>query len=294
MPEDNHPTIPSDDSVLLLIIAFCFSVPVILVIVWTVTDTLYPPMLVSILLGIGTAALTYRYLGGTKGSEFQVGALKVAGSAAMLLGTAFFSNWGLTSQMTRDHGPRTVSSLEAKNKELEVEIDKNATEIVELKAKLERQTGQSQEALLQSVRNTPPDSFAGRGILDLARKGIGPFSKVKRSLSVNATITEGPKSETDFHACSDLGLSGEKVRIYPANRDSDTTSEIFIEGKQTGDLRTDQCANPKASFRVRLSCKMGKALFPDSIVSCAKDGNVGWKDPRSKRNFLISIEVLSD
>ncbi len=294
MPDDDRPTIRSDDVVLWLIIVFCFSVPVLLVILWTVTDTLYPPMLVSILLGIGTAALTYRYLGGTRGSEFQVGALKVAGSAAMLLGTAAFTNWGLSSQMTRDHSPRTVSSLEQKNGELRRLVDNKGLEIADLKAKLERQTGVTQEALLQRVEELSPDSFAGRGILDLARKGVGPFSKVKRSVSVTATITEGPKTATEFHACSDLGLSGERVRIYPASTESDVASERSVEGRQTGRLPTDQCANRNASFRVRLSCEMGKILFPESIVSCRQDGNVGWRDPRASRTFSISIEVLAD
>lgn len=294
MADSDRLTMRGDDVVLWLVIVFCFSVPVVLVILWTVTDTLYPPMLVSILLGIGTAALTYRYLGGTRGSEFQVGALKVAGSAAMLLGTAAFANWGLADQMTRDHGPRAISSLEAKNLEMSAAMEKSEHDLSNLRAKVEYLTGVAQGALVQRVGELTPESFAGRGILDLAKKGVGPFSKVKRTLSVNATITEGPKGPAEFHACSELELSGENVRIYPSIKGGDSPSERFVEGRQTGRLPTDQCSNANATFQVRLSCEMGRALFPEKVLGCTKDGNVGWKDFRAPRVFPISIEVLAD
>lgn len=293
MLEQGRATMRGDDVVLWLVIVFCLSVPVALVIHWTLNDTLYPPMLVSILLGIGTAALTYRYLGGTRGSEFQVGALKVAGSAAMLLGTAAFTNWGLAEQMTKDHGPRSISALEAKNRALREEAEHSEQTIRDLQAELESQTQVTQEGLLQRVAELTPDSFAGRGILDLASKGSGPFSKVKRSISANATVTEGPRGVSDFHACTDLGLVNESVRIYASNTDGELTSERSIEGRQTGRLSTDQCASRNATFRLRLSCEMGRALFPEHITACTSDGNVGWKDVRAPRTFPVSIEVLA-
>jgi hypothetical protein len=293
MSAEGQATMRGDDVVLWLVIVFCLSVPVVLVIHWTLTDTLYPPMLVSILLGIGTAALTYRYLGGTRGSEFQVGALKVAGSAAMLLGTAAFTNWGLADQMTKDHGPRTISALEARNRALRDEAENSEQTIRDLQAELEGQTQAAQEGLLQRVAELTPDSFAGRGILDLVNKGSGPFSKVKRSISVNATVTEGPRGVSGFHACSDLGLTNESVRIYASTMEGEVTSERSIEGRQTGRLSTDQCSSRNASFKLRLSCEMGKELFPNRITACTNDGNVGWKDVRASRTFPVSIEVLA-
>lgn len=293
MSEENRVFVRSDDVVLWLVIVFCFTVPVILVILWTITDRLYPPMLVSILLGIGTAALTYRYLGGTGMSELQLGALKVAGSAAMLLGTAGFTNWGLTTQMTRDFGPRAISILEEEKRTHLRELEQRNQEINRLKAELERETAGTHEALVQRVKTLSPDSFAGRGILDLARRGEGLFEKVKRTLSVRATVTEGPTG-LSFDACADLGLATETVRIYPANDGSSTATERHVEARQSGRLSTDQCSNPNASFRIRLSCDIGKSLFPDSIVACSKDGNVGWREARAPRVFAVSIEVLSN
>lgn len=292
MLEEGQATMRGDEVVLWLVIVFCLSVPVALVVHWTLTDTLYPPMLVSMLLGIGTAALTYRYLGGTRGSEFQVGALKVAGSAAMLLGTAAFTNWGLADQMTKDYGPRSISTLEAKNGALRDELETSEQTIRDLQAELELQTRATQEVLLQRVAELTPDSFAGRGILDLANKGGGPFSKVKRSISAQATVTEGPRGVSEFHACSDLGLTNESVRIYASSKENDLSSERYIEGKQSGRLSTDQCSSKNSSFRLRLSCEMGKVLFPEHVVACTSDGNVGWKDVRAARTFPVSIEVL--
>jgi hypothetical protein len=71
-----------DDHVLWIVIGFCLLVPVILVTVWQFTGKFYPPMLLSILLGIAVAALTYRYLGGSQGSVFSIGALKIVGCSS--------------------------------------------------------------------------------------------------------------------------------------------------------------------------------------------------------------------
>lgn len=51
-----------------------------------------PPITVSFLLATGLAALTYRYLGGIEGASFTVGALKLGGALAALVGVAMLIN----------------------------------------------------------------------------------------------------------------------------------------------------------------------------------------------------------
>jgi len=54
-----------------------------------------PPITASFLLATGLAALTYRYLGGIEGASFSVGALKLGGALAALVGIATLINHSL-------------------------------------------------------------------------------------------------------------------------------------------------------------------------------------------------------
>ncbi len=51
-----------------------------------------PPIVVSFLLATGLAALTYRYLGGIPGTSLTIGALKLGGTLAALVGIALLIN----------------------------------------------------------------------------------------------------------------------------------------------------------------------------------------------------------
>jgi hypothetical protein len=59
-----------------------------------------PPIVVSMLLATGLAALTYRYLGGiTPGTSFKIGTLKLGGTLAALVGIAWFINGQMVNQV---------------------------------------------------------------------------------------------------------------------------------------------------------------------------------------------------
>jgi len=57
-----------------------------------------PPITTSFLLATGLAALAYRYLGGIQGATFSVGALKLGGALAALVGIALLINQTLAKQ----------------------------------------------------------------------------------------------------------------------------------------------------------------------------------------------------
>jgi len=52
----------------------------------------FPPVMVSIFLSAGITALVYRFLGGIQGASFGVGALKLSGTIAALVGIAYWVN----------------------------------------------------------------------------------------------------------------------------------------------------------------------------------------------------------
>jgi hypothetical protein len=56
-----------------------------------------PPVVVSIFLSAGITALVYRFLGGIQGATVSVGALKLGGTIAALVGIAFWVNGRLES-----------------------------------------------------------------------------------------------------------------------------------------------------------------------------------------------------
>lgn len=57
-----------------------------------------PPILVSFFLSTGVAAVVYRYLGGIQSASFGWGTLKLGGTMAALVGTAFLVNYYLELQ----------------------------------------------------------------------------------------------------------------------------------------------------------------------------------------------------
>jgi hypothetical protein len=58
-----------------------------------------PPILISFFLSTGVAALVYRFLGGIQSASFGWGTLKLGGTMAALVGTAFLANYYLEPQM---------------------------------------------------------------------------------------------------------------------------------------------------------------------------------------------------
>jgi len=311
MTEENPGKVSKyDDFVIIVVLAITLVTPIILVVWWTVEDRLFPPMLISILFGIAIATLTYRYLGGTEKSEFRVGALKLAGSAAMLLGTTLLTNYGLSKQMTLELRPNLVSELQAQVVKLRAEQsaletkqkdDRSADneKILQMQAenrrlteRLEAKEHEMDGRLVALVAKLTPDSDAGKSVLDLYRKREGPFSSRKRFFDTLIRVVDKPRDPNAFFACSDLKLAEEDVRL---TRLVDGSSDsVAINAKQQGTI-DDLVCNPKTgerAFSIQVSCEAGKTLFPDHISGCGQNGGALWVS--DKRNFDVRVEVLSD
>lgn len=272
-----------DDIVLLVVMAFCITTPVILTSLWAFSDRYYPPMLIAALLGIAIAALTYRYLGGTAGSEFSVGVLKVAGSAALLVGTMYFTNEGLAKQMDRDNAPNRLAKAIQERDDARRQID-------ELKTRLEVVEAEQSEVLISKIRQLKPSSSIGRQIAEMAKSGIGPFSEVIVVHDVNVTVVGYIQGREQFHACSDLEFADKRVRF---SRPGDEVGDLPqpAPGRQVGLIAEAVCRGPRR-FDIQLSCADGGRFFPEHITGCA-DSAVRWKERNGPRVFNLSAEVLA-
>ncbi|HZR64092.1 MAG TPA: hypothetical protein VFA85_03035 [Terriglobales bacterium] len=83
----------------LVVVAFAFLGVGGAVVLQVMSKTI-APVIVSYLLATGLAALTYRFLGGIEGTTtFTVGALKLTGALAALVGIAFLVNQQLVSEV---------------------------------------------------------------------------------------------------------------------------------------------------------------------------------------------------
>lgn len=299
-----------DDLVIIVVMAITLLTPILLVVWWTVEDRLFPPMLISILFGIAIATLTYRYLGGTEKSEFRVGALKLAGSAAMLLGTALLTNHGLSEQMTSELKPNRISELKQQIEKMHIQNSVLKSEQQEYRSsdaeklrRLEAQNSGLKEQMAEKERDAAlrivalvekltPESDAGKDILELYRKKVGPFSPRKRFFDTKVRVVDKPRDINSFFACSDLQLEDENVQL--TRMVDESADPLTINAQQRG-LISDLFCNPEMGAReysIQLSCEAGKVLFPDHIRDCGQDGRALWTS--DKRNFDVRIEVLSD
>lgn len=90
----------NEDRVIIVTILTSFFSSILMILIGLHPKVDLPPVFVSLFLATGVSSLIYRFLGGTKGASFTTGALKVGGSAALLLGTTWFLNTTLEKQMS--------------------------------------------------------------------------------------------------------------------------------------------------------------------------------------------------
>lgn len=277
-----------DDVVLWIVIAFCILCPVILLTL-SGFGFFYPPMLSAVLLGIAVAALTYRYLGGTNGSQFSVGVLKVTSSAALLLGTTWFTNQGFSEQMDIENSAVRLVQAKKDHEALAGEHAIIKGQLAEARQRIEMLSAKSVDESLAQVGQLDPASPLGSKLVEMARKRLGPFSEVQRTLRINAT--SGPlKDENGFNACAALRLNGEGVRISSLNGDDARVVNL----RQAGLIESVLCQKDDRKFDVQVACKAGQVLFPLHIAGCTDSGEVKWVTPGGQRSFPVHVEVLSE
>lgn len=71
-----------------------------------------PPLIISVVLACAVSALLYGILGGVGEAGFSLGPVKMGGSAAVLVGSAYVFNWLLEPQMDAIRAARTEAILD--------------------------------------------------------------------------------------------------------------------------------------------------------------------------------------
>lgn len=282
-----------DDVVLWIVIGFCLLTPVIMTTLWAFADLFYPPMLISVLLGIAIAALSYRYLGGTAGSEFSVGVLKVAGSAALLLGTAYLTNDGLTKQMDKENSANKLSAAIEKQTKVIQEKEELERKLEENQRQLEMTKKRSTEILISEIEKLKPKSLLGEQLVELARKRKGPFVEVTKSMNVAVTVVGYIKDKGKFNACNDFEFAGEHIRFARFCQMKNEEEIKSLVARQAGTIGSSICQKVPRKFDVQISCQDGFDLFPDYITGCETEGSVKWRIPNGDRTFQLTAEVLN-
>jgi cell division protein FtsB len=266
--------------------------------VWQIYGYYYPPMLLSILLGIAVATITYKYLGGTSGSEFKVGALKLAGSSALLIGTVYFANSSLEVQMNiKDSVAKlekayvTIDQLnqELRTRKTEKQILKG--EVEQLQAEIKQMELKYSQFLLENIKQLTPNSIGGQQILEMARKREGPFSYYEREFIANISIP-GAVRDGFFSACDDKELKGERVEIVRSNEHGVDLQKVNVS--YNGSISGDYCKNSARKLDLQLGCEQGKQLFPEHISGCSKSGDVLWTKTNAANKFKVIVKVLAN
>lgn len=278
-----------DDAVLWVVIGFCLLVPVVLTSLWAYSNRFYPPMLLAVLLGIAIAALTYRYLGGTTGASLSFGAMKLAGSAALLLGTAYMTNSGLSAQMEAENLPNKLATLRGLLTDEIAKKEEAQKKIASMQDQLESALANRAAVSLSEIEKLSPTSLLGSRLAEMARKRQGPFSEVEKVLDVNVTVIDAIKDKDSFSACSNFALDGEDVRLSRELNEEPKS----IRARQTGTIESVVCERRPRKFDLQLSCAAGHILFPDHIAGCSDKGEVKWKIAKGTRYFPVSLEVLA-
>jgi hypothetical protein len=278
-----------DDVVIVAIIIVCPAI--VLVIAWRMVEhqAHYPPTLISTFLGIMVAALTYRFLGGTGEIEFKLGALKLAGSAALLLAVALImgDRFRTENRLYEDRGQHdrdmqpTKDELDEKRgtvKALSNELNKVKSEKEKLAQQLEASRGQ----LVDSVRKLPLDDAAAGELRAMARAGENPFVTELRQLQARVVVNGSVAAKGTYNICPDFFS-----KLYPTAPNPEivvrrvavdgTPTQVKLTNRQNLDL--DFCKKLDRPLDLQMSCIDGLELFPDLIASC--EGRV----PRFRQEF---------
>ncbi|WP_299007199.1 hypothetical protein [uncultured Shewanella sp.] len=83
----------AEDIVVIIAIVMTLLLAPVLTVLWYLKEPiLVPPPIIAIFLGIAVSSILYRFLGGIHNASLTIGALRVTGSAAILIFVAWWSN----------------------------------------------------------------------------------------------------------------------------------------------------------------------------------------------------------
>lgn len=261
-----------DDLVMLGVMVICAGTAMTLIGLGMFTGHWPPAFPVAILIGAAVATLTFRYLGGTAPTTFGLGALKLSGSAALLVGIAYFGNIELDKQIGK---AKTDNDLVTSERTLRNDIKTLRAENQKLKHDA------SDEGLLKRIQNESPQTPFANGLRDMAENEEGIFRRTRKT----RTSAIGIKSSS-YQACRNLGLEGRRIRVLALQPETDTPFTLNLD---SGGLIDPQFCQDEAQngFKLQISCDAGLKLFPQDIQYCDANNQPKWKTKNSLKEVFI-------
>lgn len=264
-------------------------------------EQLHPsPAIVALLLGLGLATVVYYLLGGVSGAAFDTPMVKLGGSAAVLIATAWIAHGWLAKEQTDARSrspvvdPARVSALDTEIKRLNTLMALRDATIRDQKTLLTQLPADTVKSVYARVAAAAPKSPLGLQVRSLAAARKGPFDTFDDQ-PIAVRITFHHKVEQADHpiftACDQLGLGGKRVRFSIAAQD-DSDSEP-VTAQYAGTLPFSQCEGSE-SDRIQLSCTSARTLIPAIATGCSPAGQVEWVAGNDRRYFAATAEVYVD
>lgn len=238
----------------------------------------YPPTIVSVFLGLTIAALTYRFLGGVDGTSFQVGVLKLGGSAALLIGTTWFLSERIKTEMNileTTTGYRT--QIEQMTKDLAArgqEVASKDSEIRKLQIQIEQIPNQSAVQSIDQIRKLKPSDTLIKSLRRMMEAKDPPFVETVRELDVRVTMVDMPGDAPLYSICpsvfADLYKDAEpNTKILLSRSVGPDGNNISVTVDRRGKINDDVCKSPERNFDLQIGCSTARTLFPEIVHKCA-------------------------
>ena len=264
----------ADDVVIVIAIVITLLLSPLLAALWFIDNPiLIPPPIISIFLGIAVSALLYRFLGGVHNASFTVGALKVTGTAAILIGVAYWSNSQLEKYM-----PEHVPEYPAFDFENDVSPDSSAWYAVDL------DTGKP--VSINFRQHDQQHSAPSQNTLDELRKNRNLGLKVedkqllvyaKNNDHIVGLLTEQQLKDQGYHNNDDIELRPYRVETFSSVQETDINRNLPFT------FATNGFSEDYTRFILK-SKQDGSTLFEDAIL---RRGAKIFKYQR--KYYLISV-----
>lgn len=270
-----------EDVVICLALLLGFSTSLLMAIANEFWGTHFPSSLIAFFAAVSVAALIYRFLGGSEGSEFKMGVLKVTGSAAILFGATWFLGDRIRSETLMyqtDIGYRTVLAEKAKavadlttlNADLTSKIQHLETRVADL-------SGARSGYTIEQIRRMKADDAFVSTIRRMFVNEDDPFRQTLREMPALVTLNDAMTDTNVYRICvdtqlalfKDLETQKDRIRMRRNGGDGDTHAVDIIRG---GTIASDATVCSKTmprSFDIQITCADAAKLFPDRIQRCA-------------------------
>lgn len=246
----------------------------------------YPPTLISIFLGLCVAALTYRFLGGTDGTTFQVGILKLGGSAALLIGTTWFLSERIKAEMNildTSAGYRTqIEQLAATVSTRGAEVVDRDQKIQQLQTTIEQMPNQAASASIEQIKKMTPNDPLIKAIRRMVDSQEKPFSQTIRDMTVRVAMVAMPGDAALYNICPDT--FGQLYKDVDPNTYILVSRSVGADGEEVSDkldrrgrIDNDICSSPRRDFDLQIGCASARKFFPEVVATCADGPKIRGK-----------------